>query len=68
MNGPEGNPERVPDQWGIYDTRPGEAGYSPVWRYHYVTVPRDYEPNTIRSEEDILASGFEVTQSDTYTN
>jgi hypothetical protein len=30
MDGPDGNPERVPDQWGIYNTRPGDADYSPV--------------------------------------
>lgn len=60
MDGPDGNPERVPDQWGIYDTKPGDADYSPIWRYHAVTVPRDYEPNTIRSEDDILSSGYPV--------
>jgi len=59
MDGADGNLERVPDQWGIYDTKPDDD-YSPVWRYHYVTVPRDYEPNTIRSEDDILSSGYSV--------
>ena len=68
MDGGDGRPERVPDQFGIYDTKPGDEGYSPIWRYHFVTVPRDYEPNSIRSEEDIEKSGYRVDVADIYTN
>ncbi|MQA00730.1 MAG: hypothetical protein GEU80_15635 [Dehalococcoidia bacterium] len=68
LDGNDGRPERVPDQYGIYDTRPGDEHYSPIWSYHYVLVPRDYEPNALRSEDDVLASGYEVVQADTYTN
>lgn len=68
IDGPDGRPERVPEQYGIYDSRPGAPNYSPVWRYRHVVVPRDYQPNTLRSEEDILNSGYEVTQADIYTN
>jgi hypothetical protein len=68
MDGSDGRPERVTGQYGIYDTRPGDEAYSPIWRYHFVVVPRDYEVNSIRSEEDILESGYELIQSDTYTN
>ena len=68
IEGPDGRPERVPEQYGIYDSRPGDPNYSPVWRYSYVVVPRDYEPNALRSEEDILNSGYEVVQADIYTN
>ena len=68
MDGGDGRPERVPDQFGIYDTKPGDEGYSPIWRYHFVTVPRDYEPNSIRSEEDIEKSGYPVDVADIYTN
>ena len=48
MDGPDGRPERVTGQYGIYDTRPGDEGYSPIWRYHFVVVPRDYEVNSIQ--------------------
>jgi len=68
MEGPNGRPERVTGQYGIYDTKPGDPGYSPIWRYHFVIVPRDHVANTLRSEDDILKSGYEVIQSDTYTN
>ena len=30
-------------------------------------VPRDHVANTLRSEDDILKSGYEVIQPDTYT-
>jgi len=66
--GPEGRPERVPGQFGIYDSKPGDEHYSPIWRYNYVLVPRDYEANTLRSEEDCLNSGHPVIESDVYTN
>lgn len=41
VDGPGGKPERVPGQYGIYDSRPGDPHYNPVWRYNYVIVPRD---------------------------
>jgi len=68
LDGGDGRPERVPGQYGIYDSRPGDEHYSPIWRYNYVIVPRDYEPNTIRSEEDALNSGHQIVTVDTYTN
>ncbi len=67
VEGPDGRPERVQGQYGIYDTRPGDPGYSPIWKYNFVVVPRDYEANALRSEDDILKSGYQVVESDTYT-
>lgn len=67
-HGNDGKAERVPDQYGIYDSKPGDSNYSPIWRNNFVIVPRDYEPNTLRSEEDVLQSGYEVIQDDVYTN
>jgi hypothetical protein len=68
LDGNDGKPERVPGQYGIYDSRPGDAHYSPIWRYNDVIVPRDYEPNSLRSEDDVLSSGYQVVQADVYTN
>jgi hypothetical protein len=68
VDGNDGRPERVPEQYGIYDSRPGDENYSPIWRYNYVVVPRDHVANTLRSEEDVLASGYPIVQADTYTN
>lgn len=68
VEGPNGQPVRVPNQYGIYDSKPGDPNYSPIWRYNYVVVPRDYVPNTLRSEEDCLKSGYPFITADTYTN
>lgn len=68
----EGDPptkvERVPDQLAIYDTKPGDEGYSPIWHYQYVIVPRDYKANTLRSEKDVLNSGYKVVPVDHFSN
>ena len=42
-------PERVEGQYNIYDSVPGMEKYSPLWQFNYVVVPRDYEPNSLRS-------------------
>ena len=68
VEGPDGRPERVQGQYGIYDTRPGDPSYSPIWRYNYVVVPRDHVANTLRSEDDVLKSGYQVIETDIYTN
>jgi hypothetical protein len=65
---PVGEPERVPGQYNIYDSVPGMDKYSPLWRFNYVVVPRDYEPNTLRSEDDCLASGHPVHRSTVVEN
>ncbi len=56
-------PERVEDQYNIYDSVPGMEKYSPLWQFNYVVVPQDYEPNTLRSEEDCLSSGYPIQKS-----
>ncbi|MEO9255717.1 MAG: hypothetical protein ABI305_09265 [Tepidiformaceae bacterium] len=63
-----GEPERVDGQFNIYDSVPGMDKYSPLWRFNYVIVPRDYEPNSFRSEQDCLASGYEIRQSTVIEN
>jgi hypothetical protein len=68
MDGDDGKPQEVDGQYTIYDTKPGDEGYSPLWRHNYVIVPRDYQPQTLRSEKDVLKSGYEVVKSDKITN
>ena len=64
----KGDPDRVEGQLNIYDTVPGMDRYSPIWQFNYVVVPRDYEPNSLRSERDCLASGYEILQSQDFEN
>ena len=61
-------PDQVEGQLNIYDTVPGMPGYSPIWQFNYVIVPRDYVPNALRSERDCLASGYEIRQTRVFEN
>jgi hypothetical protein len=63
-----GEPDRVLDQLNIYDTVPGMERYSPIWQFNYVVVPRDYVPNTLRSEGDCLNSGYSILKSQDFEN
>ena len=63
-----GEPEFVEGQLNIYDTVPGMDGYSPIWQFAYVIVPRDYVPNAFRSERDCLASGYTILRSQDFEN
>lgn len=61
-------PERVDGQYNIYDSVPGMEQYSPLWQFNYVVVPRDYQPNSLRSERDCLASGYPIKKSTVIEN
>jgi hypothetical protein len=61
-------PERVRGQLNIYDSVPGMPGYSPIWQFNYVIVPRDYTANTLRSEADCLRSGYPIKKSRVFEN
>ena len=61
-------PERVEGQYNIYDSVPGMDNYSPLWQFNYVIVPRDYEPNSLRSEADCLNSGYPIQKSTVVEN
>ena len=59
---------QVGDQLNIYDSLPGMDKYSPIWKFNYVVVPRDYAPNTLRSAEDCEKSGFQIVRSNDFEN
>jgi hypothetical protein len=61
-------PPRVPGQLNIYDSVPGMERYSPIWQFNYVVVPRDYQPNSLRSEGDCLTSGYPIYRSQVFEN
>jgi hypothetical protein len=64
----DGTPDFVEGQMNIIDSVPGDPGYSAFWQVMLVTVPADYEPNSIRSREDVVAAGFPVTTTDMVVN
>lgn len=65
---PHGEPDLVPLQLNIYDSIPGMPQYGPIWHLNYVIVPRGYVPNTIRSAEQAVTSGYQIISSDRYVN
>jgi hypothetical protein len=64
----KGEPEFVPGQLNIYDSVPGMEKYSPIWQFNYVVVPRDYQPNTLRSEGDCLTGVYPIERSQVFEN
>ena len=65
---PTSEPEQVEGQYNIYDSVPGMDTYSPLWQFNFVVVPRDYQPNTLRSEADCLNSGYPIKKSNVVEN
>lgn len=53
-----GNPVFVEGQHNIIDALPGEDGYSDLWEVNLVTVPEDYEANSIHSATDLQAMSY----------
>lgn len=59
----EGNPQFVEGQANIIDVLPGQEGYSDLWQVNLVTVPEDYEANTLRSAQEVEDSGYEIQEA-----
>lgn len=56
----DGNPVFVEGQHNIVDVVPGDAGYSDLWEVNLVTVPEGYEPDSLKSRQDVEDSGYET--------
>ena len=59
---------KVPGQYVIYDSIPGQPAYSPFWHNNWVLAPRGYRPNSIRSVEAVVKSGYRIVDSPLYSN
>lgn len=64
----DGNPQFVDGQNNIIDSVPDDPGYSAFWRVNLVTVPEDYEPNSMTSAGDVVDSEFEITETEMVVN
>ncbi|MFC6973519.1 hypothetical protein ACFQL1_00730 [Halomicroarcula sp. GCM10025709] len=62
------NGDPVAEQLNIVDVIPGDDGYNDFWRVHMVTVPDDYEANTVTSVEGLRDAGYDITPTDTIKN
>lgn len=64
----EGEDQPVDGQLNIIDVLPGEAGYNDFWHVHKVTVPSDYEANTVTSRSELQQEGFTAEETDILVN
>lgn len=58
----------VAGQLNIINVIPGDAGYNDFWQVHKVTVPVDYEANTVASVQEILDAGYMIDALDVIVN
>jgi len=58
----------VAGQNNVIDTIPGQPGYTDFWQVYKVLVPAGYVPNSIRSFEGAMASGFSIEATDIIVN
>ncbi|MCJ0618902.1 hypothetical protein JZX76_05020 [Haloarcula hispanica] len=62
------NGDPVEGQLNIIDVIPGDEGYNDFWQVHLVTVPDDYEANTVTSVQGIQDAGFDISPTSTVKN
>jgi hypothetical protein len=74
FKGPTDTVEKFEDQeektvgHAIFDSAPGDPGYSPIWHINWVIAPRDYKPNTIRSANAVRRSGYKIIAANIWEN
>ena len=64
----EGEDTPVEGQLNIVDTKPGDDGYNDFWHVHKVTVPADYEANTLTSASQLMDGDYSIEQTDLVKN
>ncbi|WP_254521905.1 hypothetical protein [Natrinema caseinilyticum] len=62
------NGDPVEDQLNVVDVIPGDEGYNDFWHVHEVTVPDDYEANTVTSGADLMEHDLDITATDIIKN
>jgi hypothetical protein len=64
----EGDETPVEGQLNVVDAVPGNDGYNDFWHVHAVTVPDDYEANTVTSVAEIRDAGYDVSATGAIKN
>ena len=64
----EGMDAPVEGQLNVIGVLPGEDGYNDFWHVHRVTVPHDYEANTVTSVSELMDAGYDVEATDALVN
>ncbi len=52
----------------IIDVVPGVEGYNDFWEVHTVTVPWDYEANSVTGFSQIMDAGYDIEETTTLVN
>lgn len=64
----EGATEPVEEQLNIIDVIPGDLGYNDFWQIIKVTVPEDYEANTVTSAQEIFNNQYSMESTPQLVN
>ncbi len=62
------NGDPVEGQLNVVGTVPGDEGYNDFWRVNKVTVPDEYEANTITSAGALMDADYDIETTDTVKN
>ncbi len=64
----KGEDSPVEGQLNIVGVVPGDDGYSDFWQVQKVTVPEDYEANSVTSVEELFSLGYAIESTDRIVN
>ncbi len=64
----DGSPDFVPGQHNVIDVIPGDPGYSDLWQVNLVTVPGDYQADSVKAVSEIMEEDFTITATDILVN
>jgi hypothetical protein len=64
----EGEETPVEGQLNVIDVIPGDEGYNDFWHVHRVTVPAEYEANTVTSAAALMEAGYDLEETDMLVN
>jgi hypothetical protein len=65
---PDGSPRFVEGQNNIIAVKPGDQGYSDLWRVMLVSVPAGYRANELKSASAVMAAGYGITETNMFVN
>jgi hypothetical protein len=65
---PDGTPDFVAGQHNIVEVKPGDPGYSDLWKVDLVTVPANYQADSIKTSAAIMSQNLPVTETNMLVN
>ena len=64
----DGSPKFVEGQRNIIAVKPGDQGYSDLWRVMLVSVPAGYKANDLKSASAVMGAGYGITETSMFVN